>query len=67
MKPDRPTIPAAIELVPIDATALDGRYRLIFGGEYFAVARAIDGAWCYSSGMPVDITPTHYHAGQRRG
>lgn len=60
-----PVIPAGIELEPIDDVALDGRYRLVFGDEYFAVARVVDGVWRHSSGVPIDFTATHYHVGAR--
>lgn len=64
---DRSPVPAGIDLMLIDDAALDGAYRLIFGGEFFAVARAIDGAWHHSSGVPVSFAPTHYHVAQNRG
>lgn len=58
---DAPIVPSSFELEPIGDAALDGRFHLVFGETYFAVARAADGVWVHSSGIPVDFLPTHYH------
>jgi len=58
--------PPAIELLPIDEFAMNGRYQLVFDDCQFAVARWVDGTWRYSSGWPLDFTPSEYHPDQER-
>ena len=59
---EAPLIPEGIELQPIDDSARNGRFQLVFQGNVFAVVRWADGHWWWSSGMRSALEPTHYHA-----
>ncbi|WP_067734457.1 hypothetical protein [Novosphingobium naphthalenivorans] len=53
-------IPPSFDLAPIDDAARDGRSQLVFGGEYFALARFFDSAWRFPNGIELDFIPTNY-------
>lgn len=58
-------IPDCIYLQPIDPSARDGQYPLVFGGTVFALVRWTKAqSWVFSSGVPLGFAPTHYHAGR---
>lgn len=60
---DAPLIPDCIDLQPIDEAARDGGFRLVFGGTIFALVRWTKAqGWVFSSGVPLEFAPTHYHA-----
>lgn len=61
----KPVIPYCITLAPIDDQARDGGRKLVFGGEYFALARFEDGGWKVASGIALDFTPTSYRVEAR--
>ncbi|MEA3264161.1 MAG: hypothetical protein U9R07_11840 [Pseudomonadota bacterium] len=58
--------PPAIELLPIDEFAMNGRFQLVLRDAEFAVARWADGAWWFSSGQQLDFMPSEYHPVQER-
>lgn len=53
-------IPPSINLAPIDEGALDGGFKLLFGGASFAVAKWYGDRWVFSNGAELHFTPTAY-------
>lgn len=53
-------MPDAIQTVPIDEAARNGRFHLLFGGGEFAVARWADDRWIFSNGVELHFNPTAY-------
>lgn len=62
-----------LTIAPIDDTARDGRYQLVFaaGSEIpdnppFALAKFVDGSFRCSSGASLGFEPTHYQVKEGR-
>ena len=53
--------PPALNLVPIDDDARNGRHQLVFAQDRYALVRWIGGHWIFPSGQALPDEPTHYH------